>query len=370
MGVQNMGRPFDKHIDSEELDALAASLSSEGEGTHSLIPAIMREAQFHVGSCPECRQKVLQYRQLVNGPPNVGASRPSEPEPDCPQLVDWHEVAAGLWPELKTQELIAHAARCAYCGPLLRAACADDPNAKELEFIASLKAPSRPAVHATKEPAPARQTWPIWRWLLEWKVLVPAGALLVLVAILANSRSSVSTPLSGRELAEFAATTHKQHIEGSLSLEVQTDSQLLLNAWLQEHSQISLPGSADAPQEQLPYRIKGARLIRIHNKNAAYVAYQMQTDPVSLMIIPDTVAVASGGIEADFKKVSFHYHMIQGYKVVTWSVHGRTYALVSQEGNRTQRSCMVCHSAMKDRDLSDTPTPLLGQKNFAEPLRQ
>jgi len=83
---------------------------------------------------------------------------------------------------------------------------------------------------------------------------------------------------------------------------------------------------------------------------------------VSLVVAPDSVAVASGGVVADFKKVSFHYATLEGYKVVTWSVHGRTYALVSQEGNSTQRSCMVCHSAMHDRDLTHTPTPLPDQE--------
>ena len=90
----------------------------------------------------------------------------------------------------------------------------------------------------------------------------------------------------------------------------------------------------------------------------------MQPDPVGLIISPVSVAVASGGAEVSFKKVRFHYYSIEGYKVVTWSVHGLTYALVSQEGNRTQRSCMVCHSTMRDRDLSNTPTPLADQKTI------
>jgi hypothetical protein len=93
-------------------------------------------------------------------------------------------------------------------------------------------------------------------------------------------------------------------------------------------------------------------------KTAVFVAYLMQSGPASLMVTPDSVAVASGGVKVDFKKVSFHYRMVEGYKVVTWSLRGRTYALVSQEGNSTQRSCMVCHSPMRDRDLSQTPTPL------------
>jgi hypothetical protein len=93
---------------------------------------------------------------------------------------------------------------------------------------------------------------------------------------------------------------------------------------------------------------------------------------VSLMVTPDSVAVASGGIAVDYKKVSFHYGMVEGYKVVTWSQHGLTYALVSHEGNNTQGSCMVCHSPMRDRDLTHTPSPLPlhSEGNALEPLLQ
>jgi hypothetical protein len=198
-------------------------------------------------------------------------------------------------------------------------------------------------------------------------VLVPAGALLALVAVLSVAKP-LSSPLSGTELAQFAATTHRQRIQGNLALEAQIDSQPKLNEWLHEKSQFSLalPASSEAPGEAPPFQIEGARLVQIHNKTAAYIGYQMEADPVSLIVAPVSVAIASGGVEVDFKKVSFHYQTIEGYKVVTWSVHGLTYALVSGEGNTTQRSCMVCHSAMRDRDLSHTPTPLADQKNVGE----
>ena len=88
------------------------------------------------------------------------------------------------------------------------------------------------------------------------------------------------------------------------------------------------------------------------------------------MVTPDSVAVASGGVEVDYKKVSFHYSMVEGYRVVTWTVHGLTYGLVSQEGNSTQQSCMVCHSPMRDRDLSRIPTPFAAKGNVVEPIFQ
>ncbi|MBZ5628910.1 MAG: hypothetical protein LAO06_08595 [Acidobacteriia bacterium] len=276
---------------------------------------------------------------------------------------DWHEVAAGLWPELKATQLIMHAALCDHCGPRLRAATSvdDDPTPQEEKLLAQLRVPSRPLVEAKREPFPPDPAPPhAWRQFLQWKVLVPALALMLIVGVISTRRLSSSTPLSGPKFAEFAVRTHRQHAQGSLALDVRSDSQQKLNEWFEARSPffLALPASPAAPGEERPYRLEGARLVQVGGKAAAYIAYQMQTGLVSLVVTPDSVAVASGGVKVDYEKVSFHYRMVEGYKVVTWSLHGQTYALVSQEGNSTQQSCMVCHSAMRDRDLSHTPTPL------------
>jgi ribose 1,5-bisphosphokinase PhnN len=115
--------------------------------------------------------------------------------------------------------------------------------------------------------------------------------------------------------------------------------------------------------------------VKIAGRTAAFIAYEVGTPKLqmtraSLIVTRDSVAVASGGLRVDYKKVSFHYATVQGFKVVTWSMHGLTYALVSQETNDTQRSCMVCHSAMGDRDLSHTPTPLHTHQNAPERVLQ
>ena len=368
MGVHDLGRPFDKHIDNKELNALVPSSAETGQEVLGLFPDAVREAERHVESCWDCSRKVSKYRQLVNRVPNVVAAEALPPGADCPQDqdVDWHEVAAGLWPELKAMQLITHAALCDHCGPLLRAATsADDPTPQEEKLLAELKAPSRPdPILPPIWPPPQR--WPFMRWL------VPAVALMVMVGVLSTRPSSSSTPLSGPKFAEFAVSTHRQHAQGNLALDVRSDSQQTLNEWFRAKSQfpLSLPASPAPPGEERPYRLEGARLVQVGGKPAAYIAYQMQTGPVSLMVAPDSVAVASGGVEVDFKKVSFHYRMVEGYRVVTWSQHGLTYALVSQEGNSTQRSCMVCHSAMGDRDLSQMPTPLPDERNAARSIWQ
>ena len=359
-----MGRPFDKHIDEQELEALSSPYAYESDREDSVCAASVCEAERHLAFCADCRRRVSQYRRLVNRM-NVDSSAAGAPQPDCPTDIDWHDVAAGLWPELKAQQLITHAARCAHCGPLLRAAASDNPTPREEEFLAQLKAPVRPAMRPTQVPDLPNQSSSNWRQLWNWKVLVPAGAMLLILASVSAGRFS-SSPLSGSEFAQFAANTHEERLNGKLALQLETGSQTRLNEWLHEESQfaLALPSSSEVPREQIPYRIEGARLIGIRNKSAVYISYQMQTDPVSLIVAPVSVAVASGGVEAAFKKVNFHYYTVQGSKVVTWSVHGLTYALVSHEGNRTQRSCMVCHSTMRDRDLSNTPTPLADQKTI------
>jgi hypothetical protein len=176
---------------------------------------------------------------------------------------------------------------------------------------------------------------------------------------------SLPQQFSGQKFAEFAVLTHRRSA-GRTALDVRSDSQEMLNKWFETKLPFSLalPASPPGIGEERPYRLEGAQLVPMGGKSAVYVAYQMQTGPVGLIVAPDSSAIASGGVEAKFKKVTFHYLMVGRYKVVTWSLHGNTYALVSQEGNSTQRSCMICHSAMRDRDLSQTPTPLPAEPVF------
>lgn len=373
-----MERPFDRHLGNEELNALVpSSLEAAGPELYGLSADAVREAERHVESCGDCGRKVEKYRQLVDRLSNVVVSGVAQPGRDCPhdEDVDWHEVAAGLWPELKATQLIRHATLCDHCGPLLRAATSvdDDPTPQEEKLLAELKVPSRAVVKTYREAIPSDSLPPsVGRQLLQWKILVPALALVVIVGALGTRPLSSPRPLSGPKFAKFAVSAHRQHAQGTLALDVRSDSQQTLNEWFKTKSQfpLVLPASPAAPGEVRPYRLEGAKLVHVGRKTAAYIAYQMQTGPVSLIVTNDSVAVASEGVQVDFEKVSFHYATVEGYKVVTWSVHGLTYALVSQEGNSTQRSCMVCHSAMRDRDLSQTPTPLRVEGTAVQPVWQ
>jgi anti-sigma factor RsiW len=356
-----LGRPFDRHIDNQELSALVPSSAETGKQLEGLSSEAIREAERHIRSCVDCQSKVSKYQRLVDRLASMSVPEAAPTGVGCPkdEDVDWHEVAAGLWPELRARQLIMHAALCDHCGPLLRVATSlsGDPTPEEEKLLLEMKTPSRPYA-ATAEPMPDK---PSRRRFIGW--LVPVSALLVIVGVVTTTPPPSRATLSGPEFAEFAVNTHRRFSQGRLALDIHSDSQQTLNEWFRTGPKfpLMLPASPGAPEEQHPYRLQGARMMQVGGKTAAYVAYQMQTGPVGLMVVPDSVAVASGGVQADFNKLSFHYGKFQGYRVVSWSNHGLTYALVSQEGNRTQQSCMVCHSAMRDRDLSDTPTPLREQ---------
>jgi len=356
-------RPLGKHIDNDELHSLVPSRTEAGTVAPQLSREELSAAQLHVRSCLDCGKKVWKYWLLVNRV-SIVASESAPPGPDCPKAddVNWHELASGHWPEFKAAQLIKHAALCEHCGPLLRAATRLEhfPTAEEEQLIQGLR-----AKFDASPITPQAQHSP-FRQLIQW--LAPVMAAIVIAGAWAT-RSLTSPPrLSGPEIARFAVNTHRRHAEGMLPLEMQTDSEQALNQWFSENSPfaLALPESTSIASEGRPYRLQGARFVPLEGTNVAFVAYQMpdrQTPlaSVSLMIAPDRIARAGGGTKAQFTKVQFHYSRLDGYKVVTWSVHGLTYALVSQEDDATQRSCMVCHSLMGDRDLSHTSTPLRGR---------
>lgn len=348
------------------------SRSEAGRESLGLSADVVREAQLHVRSCLDCGKKVWKYWLLVNRL-SIVTSELAPAGRDCPSDddVNWFELAAGLWPELKAAQLIQHAALCDHCGPLLRAATRMEhyPTPAEQRMVAGLTVRQH-----NEAPAPPSRRLPIW---LSTKWFAAAMALILLAGVWAARPSVSSRPLTGNQIAEFAVATHRQHVQGILPLDMRTDSQWALNEWFKTKLPfaLSLPASAPAPSEQRPYSLEGARLVSVGGKTGAFVAYrisgaQTHLASASLTVTPDSVAIASGGIEASFAKVSFHYSRVGGFKVVTWSTHGLTYSLVSQEDDTTQRSCMVCHSAMGDRDLSNTSTPLRIRRDSTEPVWQ
>lgn len=183
--------------------------------------------------------------------------------------------------------------------------------------------------------------------------------LVFLVVVWRMSYEPKQPPAGGpSEFALMAADTHLRHIRGQLPLEITSAAPAEISSWFHDKLSFSvkLPNYQELSGQKKLYELEGARLVGFKKDYAAYVAYQMQQRPISLVITSNQVAEPSGGEAIAAKGLTFHYDSINGYKVLTWSDRGLTYALVSDSEERGQKSCVVCHAGSKDQD-------------FIEPLR-
>jgi mycothiol system anti-sigma-R factor len=164
---------------------------------------------------------------------------------------------------------------------------------------------------------------------------------------------------SPSEFAVMAASTHQRHIQGQLPLELVSDMPEQISNWFAGKVPflVKLPNYQESSGQEKMYRLEGARLVSYKNDYAAYVAYEMRTRPISLVVTSDRVAEPTDGEQIVAKGITFHYNSINGLKVLTWSDRGLTYALVSDLEERGQQSCLVCHQGVKDQDFIETLRP-------------
>lgn len=164
------------------------------------------------------------------------------------------------------------------------------------------------------------------------------------------------TRLQPSELALIAVDTHLRHLRGQLPLEIVSTSPEEISGWFAGKVPfgLKLPNYQEASGQQKLYHLEGARLVNFKNDYAAFVAYQMRQRPITLVVTSDAVTKPTGGEQIKAKGLNFHYNSINGFRVMTWSDRGLTYALVSDLEERGQQSCLVCHAGTQDRDFIES----------------
>jgi anti-sigma factor RsiW len=173
------------------------------------------------------------------------------------------------------------------------------------------------------------------------------AACAVLVAALAGVWFAAGGSLRATRspLVDMAVKTHLRYLEGQLPLEVFTDSPEKISSWFAGKLgfNLRLPDYPQRAAEPKPYHVEGARLVGFKEDYAAYVVYRLKGHPISLLVTSESVAKPSGGEEIPWEGLRFHFQSVEGWKVLTWSDNGLTYALVSDLEERGQASCVVCH---------------------------
>ncbi len=187
-------------------------------------------------------------------------------------------------------------------------------------------------------------------------VLVLFVALAIVWQIGLQTKQKIQT-LS--DFAMMAVDTHNRHQRGMLPLEIMSASPEAISKWFAGKVSfgLTLPNYQEISGQEKLYTLEGARLVGFKSDYAAYVAYEMNSRPISLVVTSYEVAQPSGGEEISSKGLTFHYDSVDGLKVITWSDRGLTYALVSDLAERGQQSCMVCHIGTKDRNFLEDLKP-------------
>ncbi|HKR11009.1 MAG TPA: zf-HC2 domain-containing protein [Pyrinomonadaceae bacterium] len=242
----------------------------------------------------------------------------------------------------------AHLLECASCAAIFE---------RELNFINAIRESgplhsASPDLRARVQETLAVTQPAVSKSRLQW--LAIAAALLVLLLPVVIWRGMNHTDRAEpSSFALMAADTHLRRTRGQLPLEVETAAPQSISEWFANkvNFSVKLPNYQESSGQEKLYTLEGARLVGYKDDYAAYVAYRMKAQPISLVITSDAVAQPSGGEEIVARGLTFHYNAIHGLKVITWSDRGLTYALVSDLEERGQQSCIVCHQGTKDQDL-------------------
>jgi CHAT domain-containing protein/tetratricopeptide (TPR) repeat protein len=210
-------RPFDKHLDSNELDGLVSSYASSVADSGRLSEQALGEARSHVESCQDCSRMVQMHKSVQGEILRMSESSSVPPGPDCVADSEWVEVVAGLLPETKSRELMKHAARCGHCGPLLKNAAetlADEVTPEEETVLASLSS-ARPewrrnlaaALHGSGEERQQKTSW--WRAIFAWPNPAYGIAVIAAVATIVSIGLRTLRPPSAEQLLAQAYSEHR-----------------------------------------------------------------------------------------------------------------------------------------------------------------
>ena len=175
---------------------------------------------------------------------------------------------------------------------------------------------------------------------------VPAMAAAVVLAA-ALAAWWVLTAPSGYE--QFAAQAHRNFARGAFPLDVTSDQPPVVSRWLEPRVpfHLTLPNYPEGGTKR--YALAGARLMQYRGEDIAYLAYEMDRKPISLLISSSSRIAPSGGESYQSGGLTFYFSSQQGLRIITWKDKGLTYAQVSDLDVKGAESCAICHGAEGER---------------------
>jgi len=193
-----------------------------------------------------------------------------------------------------------------------------------------------------------------------WMLLCAAAALVAGVAIGMWSSPWLtrrnSTPA---QYASFAAEAHLLYAKGAFPLDIVSRQPQVVSAWLRGRVpfHLRLPEYPNGGWQQKRYALVGARLVQYLDQDVAYLAYEMDHKPISVLIASSPHLIRPGGETYRSGGLTFHFTEEKGLRMITWTDRGLTYAQVSTIALSGKDSCGVCHGSSEDRPKLENLRP-------------
>ncbi|MEO8656927.1 MAG: zf-HC2 domain-containing protein [Bryobacteraceae bacterium] len=184
-----------------------------------------------------------------------------------------------------------------------------------------------------------------WQWRQKQRRWILAAAVAVL--LLAVALPWISSRRSAYE--EFAAQAHRNFERGTFPLDVASSQPQVVAAWLEPRVpfRLTLPDYPEGGPKR--YALAGARLMQYRGEDVAYLAYEMDQKPISLLISSSSRIMPAGGESYQSAGLTFYFSAQQGLRIISWKDKGLTYAQVSDLAVQGAESCAICHGAERDR---------------------
>jgi anti-sigma factor RsiW len=157
----------------------------------------------------------------------------------------------------------------------------------------------------------------------------------------------ISSGRSGYE--KFAAQVHREYARGAFPLDIASNEPKVVSHWLVPRVpfHLTLPNYPEGGSKR--YALSGARLMQYRGEDVAYLAYEMDHKPISLLISSSSRVMPSDGDRYQSGGLTFYFSYQQGLRVITWNDKGLAYAQVSDLDVKGAESCAICHGAEGER---------------------
>lgn len=149
-------------------------------------------------------------------------------------------------------------------------------------------------------------------------------------------------------LVKWAVAEHRQAIQDPSRLQITSSDPQVVSRWLYEQGfNVALP-----PLKMGHIRLLGARAASQNSDRAAYVAYQIGNERVSLLATtPKEIRLTDRAVA--FQNILFHPSTVDGSYTLQWSDSQHTYVLVAKAQHAAHQACAVCHGEVRSREMED-----------------